>query len=83
MVEEFGEEDHAAVIVEGRDQNPFLFGGGGKEVDGGIMLDEFAGVAGQHFAVMGGAFRFLEIEAIFLGAVNDGWHGNGLIVGGL
>jgi len=35
------------------------------------MLYQFTDITGQDFPIMGGFFRFLEIKAMFLGAMNN------------
>ena len=70
VVEEPGEEDHAAVIVEGSDQIPLFASGGSPEVEGRVMLDEFASIPRNHLAVMGGTLGFGEVETLLLGATD-------------
>jgi len=70
--EEVAVEDTAAVIVQRGDEVPLFLGGGSKEVMGGIMLDKFADVVGQHLAVVSCFFAFAEIEVVLFSASDDG-----------
>ena len=45
------------------------------------MLDQFAGVVGQDFAVMFCPFRPLDVESVLFGSVDDCGHGNLLAIG--
>ena len=42
--EQDGIKDESAVIIQGCDEIPFFLSGGGPEVIGGIMLNQFSGV---------------------------------------
>jgi hypothetical protein len=41
-----GVEHESAIIIQRSDQIPFLLGGGGPEMMGGVMLNQFSGITG-------------------------------------
>jgi hypothetical protein len=41
-----GIKDHPAVIIQGRDEIPFLLSGRCPEMKRGVMLNEFPGIMG-------------------------------------
>jgi len=80
FLDQGGIEEEPTMIIQRCDEIPFLLGGGYPEMKRGVMLNQFSDITGQDFPVMGGPFGFLEIEAMFLGPVNDRGQGDLLMV---
>ena len=59
-------EKIAAVIVDTRNEIPLLVSIRRPAVVGGIVLNQFPGIVGDHLSIMVLPFGLLEIEAPFL-----------------
>jgi hypothetical protein len=80
---ELREEEVPTEVIQRGDQVPLLLGCRRPQVVGGVMLDQFADVAGQHLPIVGLARATGQIEAMPFGPVDDGREGGDLAVVGL
>lgn len=69
--EEFCIEDKAGMIIYGGYQAPLFPRGWCPNMVGRVMLDELAGIMGQHLPIMGGLFGFFKIKIVGFGATDD------------
>jgi hypothetical protein len=76
-----GVEEEPTVIIQGSDEIPFFFRGRSPEMMGGVMLDQFSGITGQDFSVMECPLRFLEIEPMLFGTIDNRVQGDFLTIG--
>ena len=72
--EEIGEEQQAAVVVDGSDKGPFLLDIRRPQMCGAVMLDQGTCGAGKNLPVVDFALLARLVAAQLLGTINDGIH---------
>ncbi len=74
--EEVSKEDLSAVIIDGSDQGPFLFGKRRPQVRRAVVLDQSTDRCGEHFSIVEFPFLPSLVAAQFLGPIDDGCDRN-------
>jgi len=74
--EEIGKEDFTAVVINGRDQGPFLGGKGRPQMRRAVVLDQSADRGSQDLSIVGFPFLPSPVAAQFFGSIDDGCDRN-------